>query len=84
MVFLRFGESSLDFQLRIYIPHREHWAPVTHAVHQGIDDAFREASIEIAFPQRDLHIRSAPGLRDVSGLNSTGTPGVEPEEKEGT
>jgi small-conductance mechanosensitive channel len=27
-------------------------------MHFAIDDAFREAGIEIAFPQRDLHVRS--------------------------
>jgi small-conductance mechanosensitive channel len=26
----------------------------------AIDKAFREAGIEIAFPQRDLHLRSVP------------------------
>jgi small-conductance mechanosensitive channel len=26
----------------------------------SIDKAFREAGIEIAFPQRDLHVRSMP------------------------
>jgi small-conductance mechanosensitive channel len=26
----------------------------------NIDEAFREAGIEIAFPQRDLHLRSVP------------------------
>ena len=31
-------------------------------LHQAIDKAFREAGIEIAFPQRDLHVRTAPGL----------------------
>jgi len=62
VVFVKFGESSLDLVLRLFIPHRDHWAPVTHAVHCAIDAAFREAGIEIAFPQRDLHLRSAPAL----------------------
>jgi small-conductance mechanosensitive channel len=26
----------------------------------GIDKAFREAGIQIAFPQRDLHLKSVP------------------------
>jgi small-conductance mechanosensitive channel len=26
----------------------------------SIDKAFREAGIEIAFPQRDIHVRSLP------------------------
>jgi len=36
-----------------------------HRLHRGITKAFRAAGIEIAFPQRDLHIRSAPGLGDL-------------------
>jgi potassium efflux system protein len=31
-----------------------------HELHLSIDKAFREAGIEIAFPQRDLHLRSVP------------------------
>jgi small-conductance mechanosensitive channel len=31
---------------------------VNSELHQEIDRRFREAKIEIAFPQRDLHLRS--------------------------
>ena len=31
---------------------------VIHELHTAIDQSFRQANIEIAFPQRDLHIRS--------------------------
>ncbi len=61
-VFLCFGESSLDFELRVFIPDRNQWAPITDEVHTQIDRLFREADIEIAFPQRDVHVRSAEGL----------------------
>ena len=60
--FRAFGESSLDFELRVYIANRENWAETFDALHSRIDDCFREAKIEIAFPQRDLHVRTAPGL----------------------
>ncbi len=66
-LFRGFGASSLDFELRVFIATRDLWPEVTHLVHMEIDRAFRDASIEIAFPQRDLHIRSASGLRDVLG-----------------
>ncbi len=65
-IFRRFGESSLDFELRIFIPHRDRWPHVTNEIHMSIDAAFRAAGIEIAFPQRDVHIRTgapAPGLQ---------------------
>lgn len=64
VVFRAFGESTLNFELRIYIPTRDVWVAATHDVHTRIDDLFREHDIEIAFPQRDLHVRSAPGLAD--------------------
>jgi len=58
VVFRAFGSSSLDFELRVYIATREVWPKVTHGLHMAIDQEFRKAGIEIAFPQRDLHIRS--------------------------
>jgi potassium efflux system protein len=58
--FLGFGESSLDLELRAFSPDASNVIPIRHALHVAIDDAFRAAGIEIAFPQRDLHIRSLP------------------------
>ena len=58
--FLAFGESTLDFELRVFSPSVEQRLPIVHALHMEIDKAFREAKIEIAFPQRDLHIRTTP------------------------
>ncbi|MFI4897325.1 MAG: mechanosensitive ion channel domain-containing protein [Phycisphaerales bacterium JB059] len=60
VLFKAFGDSTLDFELRIFIPTLEHWVPVGHELHNAIIEAFRELDIEIAFPQRDLHIRSGP------------------------
>ncbi|MEK6248310.1 MAG: mechanosensitive ion channel, partial [Planctomycetales bacterium] len=57
-----FGDNSLDFTLRAFLPTMENRLQVIHDLHTAIDNAFREAEIEIAFPQRDLHIRSAPDL----------------------
>jgi potassium efflux system protein len=59
-VFLGFGSSSLDFELRGYIRGVEDHINVRSRLHFAIDAAFREAGIEIAFPQSDLHIRSLP------------------------
>ncbi len=58
VLFLSFGESSLDFQLRIWISDIDERFHVTSDLHQEIDRRFREAGIVIAFPQRDLHVRS--------------------------
>jgi potassium efflux system protein len=58
--FLGFGDSSLSFELRAFIRTAEQLFPVRHELHMSVDQAFREAGIEIAFPQRDLHLRSVP------------------------
>jgi potassium efflux system protein len=55
-----FGDSTLSFELRFFIPHIEHLITVKHALYMRITEAFRQEGIEIAFPQRDLHIRSMP------------------------
>jgi len=55
--FAAFGESSLDFELRIYIPHPDLLLETRHEMLMDIDQRFREANIEIAFPQQDIHIR---------------------------
>jgi len=60
VLFLGFGDSSLSFELRVYIRSVNNFLPVRHELHMNIDKAFREAGIEIAFPQRDLHLRSVP------------------------
>jgi potassium efflux system protein len=57
-IFLGFGDSTLDFQLRVFIPTRDVYPDLMHELHTLVDDKFRENGVEIAFPQRDLHIRS--------------------------
>ncbi|MGD9311073.1 MAG: mechanosensitive ion channel [Desulfosarcina sp.] len=68
VLFLNFGESSLDFELRVYVADFDHRIDVRSALHHQIDRSFREAGIEIAFPQRDLHLRS---VDDSTGTQPT-------------
>jgi potassium efflux system protein len=58
VVFASFGDSALNFELRVFVPHVSYAVQARHQLHMKIDEAFRAAGIEIAFPQRDLHIRS--------------------------
>lgn len=60
-IFNGFGDSALTFNLYAYLATRDHWRDVMHGLYTGIDQAFRQAGIEIAFPQRDLHIRTIEG-----------------------
>ena len=55
-----FGDSCLDLVLRCYLPNLDNRQKVVTQLHVAIDRKFREAGIEIAFPQRDVHIRSLP------------------------
>lgn len=55
-----FGDSTLSFVLRCYLPSLENRMAVIHDLHSKIHDRFREENIDIAFPQLDLHIRSTP------------------------
>jgi small-conductance mechanosensitive channel len=57
--FTRFGESSLDFELEVWIADPQHEEPVTSSLHYAIRAAFLDNGIEIPFPQRDLNIRPA-------------------------
>jgi potassium efflux system protein len=55
-LFLGFGDNSLNFELRAFIDEPLNRVQVISDLHLAIDDAFREASIEISFPQRDVHL----------------------------
>lgn len=58
VLMLGFGDSSLNFSIRVYVSELGHRLPVTHDIHFRINHAFREHHIEIPFPQRDIHVRS--------------------------
>lgn len=57
-----FGDSSLNFVLAVWVSADVVKRPssMTSDYLWAIDDAFRKYEIEIPFPQRDLHIKSAP------------------------
>lgn len=56
--FMGFGDSSLNFEVRVFVMGLPELLPTTHELHEGIDAAFRRHGVEISFPQRDLHLRS--------------------------
>jgi len=57
-LFIGFGDSSLDFELRAWVKDFDDRAQVGSELRMEIDKRFRAADIEIPFPQRDLHLRS--------------------------
>lgn len=56
VLFMGFGESSLDFELRCFIRDVDYRMSVKSDLLFAIDKAFAEANIEIPFPQRVLHM----------------------------
>ncbi len=58
-LFRGFGESSLDFELRVFMDPKD-VLEVPSELTVAINEALKEAGIEIPFPQRDLHLRGVP------------------------
>ena len=81
--FSRFGDSSLDFQLLCWterLLHRE--ASFQSELNYLIHEELTRRNIEIPFPQRDLHIRTAAGLTDtLRSLGRAPAPGTEAAKK---
>ena len=64
VLFREFGDSSLNFELRVFLHNVDSRLGIISDLNFAIDKAFKEAGIEIPFPQRDLHVKSMP-----DGLN---------------
>ena len=58
--FTEFGASSLDFTLRIWSATFDESIRLRSEVNVMVNDALKEAGIEIPFPQRDVHIHNVP------------------------
>lgn len=54
--FEAFGDSALNLVLRSYLPNFENRLGTITELHCEIDRRFREAGIQIAFPQMDVHL----------------------------
>lgn len=57
--FLRFGDSALEFDLRVMIRNVNWIFAVRSELNHALMDRFRKEGIDVPFPQRDLHLRSA-------------------------
>ena len=57
--FNEFGNSSLNFELLVWVPDPKRRPDIISELNKGIDEIFRKNKIQIPFPQRDLHIRSS-------------------------
>ncbi len=60
-LFLSFGASTLDHELRVHVKEVTDRIPATDELNRRIDALCRENDLEIAFSQLDIHIRSNDG-----------------------
>jgi potassium-dependent mechanosensitive channel len=58
VLFTGFGDSALEFELRVWIREIRKRFEVRSALFTALERRLREAGVEIPFPQRDLHLRS--------------------------
>ena len=63
--FSDFADSALIFRVRFWITSPNFWLTAPTELRFRIDEEFKKHGIEIAFPQQDIHIRSAPGLEEI-------------------
>lgn len=57
-----FGDSCLTLLLRCYLPNLDNRLKTITELHEAIDREFKAHGLEIAFPQRDIHVRTITTL----------------------
>lgn len=65
--FLKFGDWSLDFRLLVWTNRPRLHAQIRSDINYRIERLFREAGIEIPFPQTELRVREGSVLIDRQG-----------------
>jgi potassium-dependent mechanosensitive channel len=71
VLFLELGDSSLNFELRVWIQDVDRRRQVTSALYLMIESKFREAKIVVPFPQRDVHFPDCEGVARLPVVSNT-------------
>ncbi len=88
VLFRAFGDSTLDFELRVFVPDIEIGIWIRSDLNFAIDRVFRERNLEIPFGQTDIHLRDFDRIealvqRVMQGQRMTqGSPGASEPPKE--
>jgi small-conductance mechanosensitive channel len=62
-VFLQtFADNSVNFRVLFWVDDVDVWVAIRDKVMRGIFKSFQENGVEIPFPQRDIYVKSFPGL----------------------
>lgn len=59
VVFQSFGDNSLNFDLRVFVPNIDRLVPARHNMNRAINALFQKNGVSIPFPQRDVHMHIA-------------------------
>ena len=81
VLFLNFGDSSLNFELRAIIQDVNRRLHVISDINRAINAEFNKQGIEIPFPQRDIHFRGPLQTETGSTAPSQAPDGGEPPGK---
>jgi potassium-dependent mechanosensitive channel len=57
---MEFGDSALNFRLLVWSEKPRRHLVIKSAIRYNILRLFKEAGIEIPFPQRDINLRGGP------------------------
>jgi potassium efflux system protein len=75
--FKGFGDSALDFEIRVWINEPHKHPQIRSKLNFQIDRIFRENGIEIPFPQHDLRLRSGAIRLDQGNIVIEETPSLD-------
>ena len=73
-LFMGFGDNTLNFELRIFVKEVLRRFQILSELNLAIDDAFADAGITIAFPQRDVHLDTLEPLQVVMTRGASAAP----------
>ncbi len=73
-LFIGYGDSSINFQLRAWTDHFDDWQSISSELASAVYDAVNEAGFQFPFPQREIRV-----LRDADTCPAPETKRDEPE-----
>jgi len=73
-LFVSFGDSSLNFELRVFIGSLDGYVDLQHEINCRVLTALNEAGIEIPFPHREIILKNGPqpASASTSGFEKNG------------